>query len=386
MNSQLQVAILVETSRGHGRQIIEGIAQYSAEHGPWSIRLDPRNLNDPPPRWLKNWRGDGIIVRCESVAMANSVLATGLPTIDVRGGVPEANIPLVGVDNDAIIDASFEHLQERGFRQIAWCDFIGHRRSWISQRRDRLLQRAADAGMTCHVFPVKRGAYKHATRSHREMNALKEWLAQLPRPVAVLATDDEQAHVVLDAAQQLSLRVPDEVAVLGIDNDEIFCRVSSPPLSSVDVNTNAVGYKAAEMLHRIIQGRQIPARTLLPPRGVVTRQSSDVVAVENREAAAAIRYIRENACQPVQAAQVARALSISRSTLDRLLLAAIQLSATEAIMQVRLSHVKSDLTSTDLPLTAIATRAGFASVHHLANLFRKRVGVTPGLYRKQMRA
>lgn len=385
MKNQYQVAVLVETSRGHGRQIIDGIARYSAEHGPWSLRLEPRNLNDPPPRWLKTWRGDGIIVRCESAAMAKAVQATGLPVIDVRGTVPEAGIPLVGVNNDLIADAAFEHFQQRGFRHIAWCDFFGRARSWIDERRARLIQRARDAGISCSVFPVKRGTPKHASWSHREMAALMNWLDQLPRPVAILACDDEQAHVVLNAARQLELRVPDDAAVLGIDNDEIFCRVSNPPLSSVDVNTIAIGYKAAEMLQRRMEGRRVPAKTYLPPRGLVTRQSTDIVAVEAPEAAAALRFIRENACRPIDAANVADFLSVSRSTLDRYLQAAIGQSATAAIMQVRLSQVKADLANTDLPLTSIASRAGFASVQHLANLFRDRVGVTPGGYRKDMR-
>lgn len=305
--------------------------------------------------------------------------------IDVRGTVPEAGIPLVGVNNDRIADAAFEHFQERGFQHIAWCDFFRRKRTWIDQRRARLVLRAGEAGISCSVFPFKRGTPKHASWSHRELAELMDWLNQLPRPVAILACDDEQAHVVLNAARQLELRVPDDVAVLGIDNDEIFCRASNPPLSSVDVNTVAVGYKAAETLQQRMRGRRVPARTYLSPRGVVTRQSTDIVAVEDPDAAAALQYIRENACRAIDAANVADFLSVSRSTLDRYLQAAIGQSATAAIMQVRLAQVKADLANTDLPLNSIASRAGFASAQHLANLFRDRVGVTPGGYRKDMR-
>ncbi|MEW4563190.1 DNA-binding transcriptional regulator [Bremerella sp. JC770] len=385
MTKRFQVAILVETSRGHGRQIIDGIARYAAEHGPWSLRLEPRNLNDPPPRWLKTWQGDGIIVRCDSLAMAKSVQATNLPVIDVRGGFPEASIPLVGVDNDAITDSAFAHFQERGFRHIAWCDFFKRKRRWIQQRQVRLVERAQEAGISCRVFPAARDGGKRASRPQQLTQELMRWLDQLPRPTGILASDDEQAHLILDAAQQLQLRVPDDVAVLGIDNDEVFCRVSNPPLSSVDVNAVAVGQTAAEMLHQRFQGRTVPEKTLLPPRGVVTRQSSEIVAVEDPEVAAALHFIRENACQPIQASHVAEFLSISRSTLDRYFLAALGHSATEAIMRTRLAQVKSDLANTDLPLTSIATRSGFASVQHLANLFRERVGVTPGHYRKETR-
>ena len=217
------------------------------------------------------------------------------------------------------------------------------------------------------------------------MQELIDWLNHLPRPVAILACDDERAHLVLDAALTLGLRVPEDAAVMGIDNDEVFCRVSSPPLSSVDVNALAVGYKAAEVLARRMKGRRVPARTMMPPRGVVTRQSTDIVAVDDPEAASALRFIREHACQPVTAEDVAAHLAVSRSTLDRCLHAAVGHSATAAIMQARLASVKSDLAETDLSLQAIASRAGFASVQHLANLFRERVGMTPGRYRRDMR-
>jgi LacI family transcriptional regulator len=172
---------------------------------------------------------------------------------------------------------------------------------------------------------------------------------------------------------------------MGIDNDEVFCRVSDPPLSSVDVNAVAVGYMAAEVLAKRMKGRRIARRTLMPPRGVVTRLSTDIIAVDDPEAAAAIRLIREHACQPVTAEDVAAHLAVSRSTLDRRLRAAVGQSATAAIMQTRLARVKADLAETELSLQAIATRAGFASLQHLANLFRDRVGMTPGRYRQEMR-
>ena len=385
MKKRPHVALLIEASRGHGRQIIEGAARYAAEHGSWSLRLEPRNIDDRPPRWLTTWQGDGIIVRCDTPEMARAVLKTGIPVIDVRGGVPEAGLPLVGVDNAPVVEAAFEHFRQRGFRHFAWCEFFRKPRVWIDQRRERFQQLVAEVGSTCSLFRDKRSIPRDATWSQHDMQELIDWLNHLPRPVAILACDDERAHLVLDAALTLGLRVPEDAAVMGIDNDEVFCRVSSPPLSSVDVNALAVGYKAAEVLARRMKGRRVPARTMMPPRGVVTRHSTDIVAVDDPEAASALRFIREHACQPVTAEDVAAHLAVSRSTLDRCLHAAVGHSATAAIMQARLASVKSDLAETDLSLQAIASRAGFASVQHLANLFRERVGMTPGRYRRDMR-
>lgn len=380
-----RVALLVETSRGHGRQIVDGVARYAAEHGPWSLRLEPRNLDDRPPGWLRSWQGDGIIVRCDSARMARAVLATGLPVIDVRGGAPEAGLPLVGVDNEPVADAAFEHFHERGFRHFAWCDLFRLRRGWINVRRNRFLERVRRSGGLCTCFQSPRTVLRDAGWSAQGMGDLTKWLATLPRPVAILACDDEQAHVVLDATLTLGLRVPDEIAVMGIDNDEVFCRASVPQLSSVDVNAFTVGYEAAAALARLMRGRRVAARALFPPRGVVARQSTDTIAAESPEAQAALEMICERACAGLTAADVAAKLVISRSTLDRLLRQSIGRSATAAIMNVRLARVKADLAGTDLAIKAIARRAGFTSVQHLSNLFRDRVGVTPGRYRRDMR-
>lgn len=379
------VALLVETSRGHGRQIVEGVARYAAERGDWSLRLEPRNIDDRPPCWLRSWRGDGIIVRCDSAVMARAVLDTGLPVIDVRGGAPAAKLPLVGVDNVPVADAAFDHFRERGFRHFAWCDLFRLRRSWIDIRRDRFLERAKAVGASGHRFVARRTMLRRGDWSAEGMTDLIEWLGSLPRPVAVLAADDEQAHLVLEACLAAGIHVPADAAVLGIDNDEVFCRASAPALSSVDVNACQVGYEAAGALARRMQGRRVPDRTLIPPRGVVARQSTDILAVNCPEAAAALQLIRERACDGLLADDVAAQLSISRSTLDRLLREAVGQSATEALVAARLSRVKADLASTDLPLKTIARRTGFASVQHLANLFRDRVGLTPGRFRQHMR-
>lgn len=383
--ARTRVAVIVETSRGHGRQIVAGVSRYAAEHAAWSLRLEPRNIDDRPPSWLRSWEGDGIIVRCDSLPMAKAVLATGLPVIDVRGGVPEAGLPLVGVENEPIADLAFEHFRERGFRHFAWCDLFRLRRSWIDICRDRFLERARQAGATSHRFHSPQPLINRVHWSHAGTLALMHWLASLPRPVAVLACDDEQAHLVLDAAITLGLEIPGDAAVLGIDNDEVFCRASSPSLSSVDVNAAAVGYEAAAALARLMRGRRVRARRYVTPQGVVTRQSTDIVVVESAEAAAALRLIRERGCDGLTADDVAVELAVSRSTLDRLLHAAVGLSATAAIMQVRLARVKADLAGSDVPLKSIARRAGFSSVQHLANLFRSRAGLTPGRYRRDMR-
>lgn len=385
MGKHRRVALLIETSRGHGRQIIEGVARYAQEHGPWSLFLEPRHLDDPPPRWLGGWDGDGLLVRCDTEEIAEAVCARGLPAVDLRGSVPTSGLPLVGVDNPAIIRAAVDHFRERGFRHFAYCDCHGGRRFWMEIRRRQFTDEIRRLGFSCSVYPPRKPRRHRVPWSQEQMAKLTEWLQTLPRPVAILACNDEQAHLVLEAAQQTQRRVPDDVAVLGIDNDETFCRVSTPSLSSVDVNAQAVGYQAAATLARRMAGQRVPLKTLVRPRGVIPRQSTDIVAADDPETAEALRFIRENACQGIQADDVARHLSVSRSTLDRHLRQVVGRSTTAVIAYTRLAEVKHYLTSTDLGLRAIASRTGFCSLHHLSNAFRDRFGVSPGRYRQEMR-
>lgn len=385
MGKHRRVALLIETSRGHGRQIIDGVARYAKEHGPWSLFLEPRHLDDPPPRWLSGWDGDGLLVRCETQETADAVRASGLPAVDLRGSVPESGLPLVGVDNPAIVRAAVEHFRERGFRHYAYCDCHGGRRFWMEIRRKQFTDEVQRLGLSPSVFPSRKPRKQRVPWSQEQMVELTGWLVTLPRPVAILACNDEQAHLVLEAAYQADRRVPDDVAVLGIDNDETFCRASTPTLSSVDVNALAVGFQAAATLARRMAGQQVPARTLVRPRGVIERESTDIVAADDPEIAAALQFIRENACQGIQASDVARHLSISRSTLDRHLRHAVGRSAKAVIVYTRLAQVKQYLVSTDLGLQAIAARTGFASLHHLSNAFRDHFGVSPGRYRREMR-
>lgn len=384
-SASTRVAVIVETSRGHGRQIIAGVSQYAVEHPAWSLRLEPRNIDDRPPCWLRTWTGDGIIVRCDSPSMAKAVLAADVPVVDVRGGAPEAELPLVQVDNRAIPEAAFVHFKERGFRHFAWCDLFRLQRPWVTIRRTRFLELVRESGGVHYCFQSRRTLNRGTPVSTELMAELRDWLKGLPRPVGILACDDEQAHIVLDAVLSLGMKVPADAAVLGIDNDEVFCNASSPSLSSVDVNAFTVGYEAAAMLAQLMEGRRVSAPRTVPPRGVIARTSTDIVAVDSAEIATAVRLIRERSCQGLTADNVAEAIVVSRSTLDRLLKTTIGLTATAAIMQARLDRVKADLADTELPIKTLARRAGFRSVHHLSNLFHKREGVTPGQYRRTMR-
>jgi LacI family transcriptional regulator len=290
------VALLIETSRGYGRSLLQGVIRYQREHRPWSIFFEPHALGAPPPPWLKSWQGDGILARIDDRTMGRAVRRTGLPAVDLRFSVSGLGLPGVGIDNQAVVRLAFEHLATCGFKHFGFCGPPPRRNAWMDLRRDLFQQSVHEAGLACHVFDTIPKAAANAWEVEQELIAT--WILRLPKPIGIMASNDDRGQQVLDACRRVNVLVPDDVAVIGVDNDEILCNLSSPPLSSVDINTQQVGYQAAALLERMMAGRPAPKQPLLlAPHGVVSRESTDVLATEDRELAAAIRHIREHACE-----------------------------------------------------------------------------------------
>jgi LacI family transcriptional regulator len=213
-----------------------------------------------------------------------------------------------------------------------------------------------------------------------------DWLTSLEKPCAVFASNDQLGFWILDAARRAGISAPEEIAVIGAENDKTLCETAWPPLSSVQLRGQSVGYAAARMLDEWMQRKTRPhAVTLLPPGDIIVRQSSDIVAVEDARIARALQFIRERAIANISVDDVAREVALSRSALERRMKALIGRSPGEEITRIRFSHVERLLTQTDLTLDAIAERAGFKHPQYMAEAFHKRTGMTPGVYRRQNR-
>ena len=315
-----RVALLIETSRAYGRDLLVGIAQYVRVHGPWSIEFEEGDPGEQMPEWFAGWRGDGVLARVKTTAMADALAKLRVPTVDLYGGLVNLKMPNVRSDEALVGRMAAEHLLERGFRQFAFCGFNGT--DWSDRRRQGFEARVGQAGFACHAFANPRplelgpaGEYEeHGARSEQEMN---RWLQGLPTPIGMMACSDLRARQVLNACRSLRLAVPDDVAVVGVDKDEVLCELSEVPISSVILNTQRIGFEAAALLDRMMAGRQAPGETLLiEPRGVATRHSTDVLAVEDRQLAAALRFIREHACERIDVPALLRAVPLSRSSLN----------------------------------------------------------------------
>jgi LacI family transcriptional regulator len=374
------VALLVETSLASGRDILRGIARYVREQGPWSIYHEPRSLEQKVPRWLRHWAGHGIIARIQNQAIAASVAAAAIPTVDVLGVVEGAGFPLVHVDDAAIGRLGAEHLRERGFSHFG---FFGiEHENWSQRRRQAFVNRAAAWHCSAACLDVPRRTVFSGPWERFE-DELADWVVRLPKPVGVMIASDQLGPYLLEACRRAGLHVPEDVGVVGVDNDEPLCLVSDPPLSSIWPNHVRVGYEAARLLHHWMNG-QPPSSSpvFLPPGDVVTRLSTNTLAVADRLVAAAVRFIREHACEGIGVEDVVRHVAVCRSLLQKRFQLALNRTVHDEIIGVRLNRAKELLRETELPLSQIAEKAGFRHQEYMGAVFKVRLGITPARFRR----
>ncbi len=378
-----QVALLIETSNAYARGLLEGVAAYLREHQPWSIYLSEQGRGDSIPAWLHGWKGDGILARVENADIAAAVTGRGLPTVDLSAARLLRDVPCVETDNQAISRLAAGHLLDRGFRHLGYCGLKEY--VWSLSRLDHFRKAAQDAGLDCHVHMADKRADRAADWSTDQQN-LARWVMGLPKPVGIMACFDIRGRQLLDACRSAGIRVPDDVAVVGVDDDALLCELADPPLTSIAPDTHRTGYLAAELLDRMMAGRPAPPTVhLIPPLGVVTRKSSDALAIDDADVSSALRYIREHACDGISVEDVLRVLPISRRVLEAKFKTLLGRSPHQEILRCRLERVKRLLADTDLPLKTIAQKSGIPHTEYLSVTFKRETGKTPSEYRRATR-
>lgn len=379
-----QILLLIETSRAYGRGLVEGIARYAEEHGPWSIYFDERGLCDPLPRWLKTWRGDGIISRTTHKLDMVKLLAARLPVVELFPN-PALDIPLVRPDEEVIARLAAEHFLDRGLRNFAFfCTDQAHWPRWRAQAFQRALQ---DRGYGCHTFNAVPGRSPAGKKARPvDDREIIRWLQGLPKPCGVFCATDVHAMQLTRSCRTGGILVPEQIAVLGVDNDPVICGVCYPRLSSIELGSARIGYEAAALLDRMMAGQSPPNEGVcIEPVQVITRQSTDTLAIEDPDMAQAARLIREQACRRLRVAQVADALGLSRRVLEQRFRAALHRNPKEEIVRVQMERAKTLLSGTDMPVASVANKSGFTSLVYFSRAFRQQIGLTPRAYRKQHR-
>jgi LacI family transcriptional regulator len=379
MRQRRRVALLIETSNSYARGLLNGIVEYMRQHETWSVYLGETGRGDRPPQWLRRWRGDGIIARCENDKIAEAVVASGLPAVDVSAARTVEALPWVETDDAAIASMAAQHLLDRGFKQFAFCG--DSRFNWSRWRSEHFQRVIAEAGRPCAVLNASPRAEQDWEQMEDEIGA---WLRDLPKPLGVMAAYDIRGRQVLDACRRTGLAVPDQVAVIGVDNDELLCSLSDPPLSSVQPDARRAGLEAAALLERIMDGgRPQRLEQRIEPIGVVSRRSTDVTAINDEDVSAAVRYIREHACDGLSVKHLLEVVPLSRRVLESRFRRLLGRTPHDEIVRVQFERVKQLLRETQLPLDAVARLAGFRHAEYLSTAFRRQVGVPPSVYRRQ---
>lgn len=375
-----RVALIIETSSAYGRALLAGIVRYRRTHQEWSVFLEQRDLTTKPPAWLAHWRGHGIISRATTVQLARAVAATGVPLVELTDRGQDLGFHHVWSDDAVIGKLAAEHLLERGFRNFGFCGFKGE--AWSDRRESGFVEAVRAAGGRHHTY----ASAWHGSRVRpweEEQRTLQRWLQKLPKPVGIMACNDVRGQHLLEACARAKLTVPEEVAVIGVDDDQLLCQLCDPPLSSVIPNAELIGFRAGELLTDLMARRKPGQRELLiPPLGIATRQSTDVVAIDDQGVAAALSYIREHACSGITVQDVLDHVPVSRSTLERQLRKYLKRSPQQEIRHVQVKRAQDLLAATDLPLDRIAALCGFKHPEYMHVVFRRELKSTPGQYRR----
>ena len=371
------VALIVETSITFGRGVLRGIAQYLREGRQWSVFLEQRELGADLPEWIDCWNGDGIITR----SLDARVLSARMPVVLLadQSHLPPG-IPAVLNDSHAVGQMAASHLWERGFRHFAYYGTRGA--YWSEQRLAGLTafvhgQGARVTTLLPEVDEIRRlGWQEHQQR-------LGNWISGLPRPLGLVAGNDMHGLRALDACRQIGLAVPEQIAVIGADNDQELCELSHPPLSSIAFAPEQVGYEAARLLDRLIDGERVDKTPLLVrPQGIVARQSTDILAIDDAVVATALHIIRQSAHAELSVETLAAAVDVSRRTLELRFRAVLGRTPRQEIQAVQIRAAQELLRSTSLKVATVAEKLGYADVALFSAAFKRACGQSPLAFRR----
>jgi LacI family transcriptional regulator len=405
-----RVVLLMSPGAGYDRGLFRGIAQYARHYGPWvflpyweqrgmlqamAVELDVeasrlkrrRNRSRSMTQEMDRLGVTGVIGRLLTPEITEAIFALDLPAIgldltdeQLADSRVSSRISEIRPDSHKAGRMAAEHLLERGFRRFAFC---GHPLSpnWSRQRVEGFCQRLKEADFDCDDY--RSSSSGSPVFWHRERPAMITWLQSLQKPVGIMACNDVRGRQVIEACALGKMRVPNDVAVVGVDEDHVLSELSNPPLSSIALNAEQGGYQAAELLHRSMTARmKKPQRILVEPLWVNARLSTDVIAVEDRDVAETVRYIRENARQRMQISEIVKHAGISRRALEIRFHRSLGWSIRTEIERVRIGLAKQLLAETDLPVAKIAANTGFSGEDYLGKVFRRVTNTTPAKYRR----
>ena len=311
-----RIAVIYDARVPYDLKVVSGIARYMHEGGEFTTYIEENALRNQALPDLHTWNGDGIIADFDDPGVAAAVLRAKLPVVGFGGGYgwyPRASsIPYFFSNQRAIGYMAADHLLERGFRNFGYCGYVPSPTNlWDEERQAAFAARVGKRGFPCHIYkPV----HKTLRQWEQFLKSLGAWLVSLPKPIAVMGAHDRRARQVLETCRIYQLRVPEEVAVIGVDNDEMLCQLCTPELSSIEQDAKRIGYEAAALLDRMMAGKK-PRRihNVVDPVEIVVRKSTEAFAVEDMLVSRAMTFIRTNAGSGIKVMDVVKSAAISRS-------------------------------------------------------------------------
>jgi LacI family transcriptional regulator len=376
-----RIALLIDTATSWGSGLIEGVADYARTRGKrWLFTFEPRGKYD---RLLlpDAWNGDGVIARITHSALAEQIIARHIPAVNVswfRYG--ENLIRTCTCDELQTAALAVQYFLDQGYRQFAYCRST-LRPSYYDRLGSAFVEHIEQLGYPCPQFAPDESI--HLLDGQSQLDALSEWVQQLPRPTALLTFDSLQGRLVTETCALANISVPDDIAVLGGEHDELCSRVSSPPLSGIDHAPQNVGYRAAEMLDRLMTGRNDVRDLRLPPGRIIARQSTDKIAVEDDLIAEAIRYIQSHFASHLRIGDILAAIPLSRRALEIGFRHHLGRTPRDEIRRVRVQKAVEMLCDTELSIAQIATACGFERAELLTRAFRREFKSTPTDFRRR---
>jgi LacI family transcriptional regulator len=412
----VHVALVLPTEFAYARGVLRGIIAATRERNMYAAGIPgaQRKLGRPwlfrvyrgiyghsskyLARWFKDWNPDGIICQIYDDRLAKVYRNTGKPVIELFESRAKSEFPRILPDDVATGEVAARHFLERGFRHFAyfgapWMLWSREREAGFRGEIERTFRaRAESTGNSDHQSSFTLASYGSGSDSvpaafdgpnQRRAAAMTTWLRSLPNPLALFVANDLWGFELLQAAREIGLAVPEDVAILGVDDEELLCEIAHPPLSSIRIGAEQIGRVAVSLLDELLRKkRKILDIPRVPPIEVVTRQSTDVLAVEDSDVAAALRHIRQHAVEGLSVKQLLEAVPVNRRTLERRFVSVLGHTPLEEIRRIRLDRAKV-LLQTDLPIYDVARRCGFATPEYMATTFLQATGTTPTSYRRQ---
>jgi LacI family transcriptional regulator len=373
---------MVDCIDAYGRAILRGVTRYANLQRRWVLFKDLHHVLDAESEWPKF---DGAIFAGVSQEEFDFGRRLCPHVVFCSGSGDPAVCPVVCLDDEAAGAMAAEHLIACRLERFA---FYGmNSQGWIVARRENGFSQALAAKGFSFVESPFAPPLAQAWASHSHRPELIQWLRELPKPIGILTIDDTAAHDLAEACLEADIGVPDQVAIIGVNNDDLLCESAWPPLSSVEADYSRMGYEGAKILDRLFAGEVLsPAERLvrLPPLGVVQRQSTNVLAVKDPNLADAVRYIREHACDPSSVEDVLRAVPVGRRWLERQFVSQLGRTPHEEITRVRMETGQRLLSQRDLSIAEVAERCGYSGDKNFHAAFRRLLGTTPAAYRREV--